>query len=702
MSSHRVTDKPRLFNAPNAPAPSAPNPPPIEDAAHKPSHPYPNASARHPNRARRHWISIFSMLLAVAGTAVAQTSEEGLAFRTPTGWQPTLALDTAVDMQIHGLIAQVKVRQQFVNDTAEWQEGRYLLPLPSDAAVGSLRVSIGSRLIEGEVREKEAAKQIFAQAAQSGQTAAIVEQARPNLFRTGLTNIGPGERIEVEIGYWQQVSYRDEAFSISLPLTLKPRYVSSALNLANDEQPDSIGSAVKGVNDGVEPTVSVNVDLDAGVPLAGIDSTTHTVTVTQKVGFQRIQLANLVELADRDFELRWRPMPSSVPQRAVFTEEVDGEHYALLMLLPPTLPVKALPREMILVIDTSGSMSGSAMNQAIAALDTALVKLGPQDRFNIIRFSNVSERMSPESLSVTDDSISRARRYVASLSAEGGTEMAPALHLAFEGVPPAGMVRQVVLATDAAIGNEADLLTLIETLHGEARVFPIGIGSAPNSHFIRKAAEIGRGSQVVIRDIQEVAERMSGLFARLDRPVLRDLTVQWPDATDVYPPQLPDLYAGEPLLIVARLPVLQGEMNIVGQTSDRPWRSKMLLNPLQVVRAEGVGRLWGRARIEAIEDAMRLGLGEEEGRALILETALQHGLASRFSSLIAVERTPSRPLDAALAATDIPNAAAADSLALAQGATSARSQIGIAVTLLLIAGAVFRRRDEQAHAPGLA
>jgi Ca-activated chloride channel family protein len=417
--------------------------------------------------------------------------------------------------------------------------------------------------------------------------------------------------------------------------------------------------------------------------------------------FQRVQLADLVELADRDFELRWQPLASQVPQRAVFSEEVDGEHYALLMLLPPTLPVRALPREVILVIDTSGSMSGSAIEQATAALDAALLTLGPDDRFNVIRFSDTTERLFPESMPASIDMVTRARRHVASLQADGGTEMAPALLMAFEGTAPTGMVRQVVLATDAAISNEAALLTMIDQRRGDSRLFPIGIGSAPNGHFIRKAAEIGRGTQVLIRDIAEVAGRMGALFSRIERPLLREIDVQWPDAIDIYPPRLPDLYHGEPLLVIARLPVLQGEMAIVGQTRGQPWRSTLRLDPLHVIAAEGVGRLWARARIEALEDAMREGLDATEGREQIVEAALQHGLASRYTSLVAVEQAPSRPEDEALASTDIANAAPADALAMAQGSSSARSKLGLAITLALMATAVFRRREPE-PIPGLA
>ncbi len=642
---------------------------------------------------RRRLRGALGMLLSLAA-ALGHAGTPSFELHSNDRWTPTLALDSAVEMQVHGLVAEVVVRQAFVNDSGDWLEGRYLLPLPDRAAVARLRIRIGERLIEGEVQEIAHARALYQAASTDGRRAALVEQQRPNLFRTAVTNIGPGETVEVEVGYWQAVDYRDGEFSLGLPLTLTPRY-RSASDTADPVPPITVAPASDGsvaAASGLEPSVSLRVELQAGVPLAEVYSPTHAIAVRAHGSAASVELADLVEPADRDFELRWRPWPSREPQRAVFVERVDGDEFAMLMLLPPARPVAALPRELVLVVDTSGSMHGDAIRQAIAALDGALLRLRPGDRFNVVRFSNHSERLFAESVAVTPQSIGEARRFVAELRAEGGTEMAPALALAFGGEVPAGFVRQVVLATDAAIDREQALLTQIERLRGDARLFPIGIGSAPNAHFIRKAGELGRGTHVLIRDIGEVAQQMEALFARLDRPMLRDLELQFPQPAEAYPERVPDLYHGEPLLLVARLPRLQGELTIRGHTADAPWQSSLRLDPLLQQPAAGIGRLWARARIEALEDALRHGADEGAIRPQIVDTALQHGLTSRYTSLIAVERTPIRPIDAALTSSVIPNAAPAETLAMAQGSTAARSRIGMALALSLLIGAVLRGR----------
>jgi Ca-activated chloride channel homolog len=645
-------------------------------------------------------------LLSLFSAAHAAPDDAALELRTDVGWSRALLLDSAVEMQVSGLIAEVVLRQRYVNDSELWLEGRYLLPLPEQAAVGRLRVRIGERLVEGEIRERSEARAVFAAAAKDGRRAALVEQHRPNLFRTGLTNIGPGEEIEVEIGYWQPVDYRDGEFAIALPLTMTPRYrgveevdapidgTSSTYHLPSQPfAPTTVPAQL-------EPTVAITVELRAGLPLSRVYSPTHRIATDLRDGVHRIELAELVEAADRDFELRWQPLASTLPQRAVFVEEVDGEHFALVLLLPPTQAVAPLPREMILVIDHSGSMHGAAMQQAIAALDNALQRLRPGERFNVVRFNHLSEALYDAPVPATASTIAEARRYVAALTADGGTEMQPALSLAFAGSPPPGFVRQVVLATDAAIGNEQALFAQIDRERGSARLFPVGIGSAPNGHFVRKSAQLGRGSPTTIRAIDEVAERMDTLFARLDRPLLQDLDLHWPAAIDVYPARLPDLYAGEPLQVLARMPVLQGELALSGRSRERPWHSRLRLDAHVLTPAAGIGRLWARARIDMLEDAAREGADPAEIRSAIIDTALAHGITSRHTSLVAVEKTPVRPAQQPLAATEIANAAPADTLALAQGSTPARSRLGFAVALLLLGAAVMRRREDSVPALG--
>lgn len=646
-----------------------------------------------PRRGGRTIGVLLALLALIAAPAVA--GEEGLQWHgADGGWTTQFALETEVGIDVVGMLAEVVVTQRYVNESDQWREGRYLLPLPDDAAVATLSVHIGDRVIEGEVREKQAARQAYEQAASAGQRAALVEASRPNLFRTAVANVAPGEAIEVRVGYWQPVDYRDGGFSLTLPLTLTPRY-HPASGCAPDcePHPESLPMAMQAerASRGLEPLASVHARIEAGIPLAYVGSPTHQVEVTPDGGRYLVELERLVERSDRDFELRWHPRPSAAPQRAVFVESLDDGHHLQVMLVPPTLPVDPLPRELILVIDNSGSMHGASMQQAIAALDDALSRLREDDMFNIVRFNHTAEALFPEPVMASAANIDRARGFVSRLRAHGGTELRGALELAFRGQPRQEMLRQVVLATDAAIGNERALFSMIEHDRGDARVFPVGIGSAPNGYFLRRAAELGRGSETTIRDTGEVAQAMGRLFERLDRPAMRDIELQWPGLAEAFPHPLPDLYAGEPLRLAARVDVLEGALVVRGHTPHGIWQETL---PLAAARpARGAGRLWASARVRALEDRLRDGAPEEEVRQEVLATALEHQIVSRFTSLVAVERQPVRPAGEPLDSTAFANASPHGSVAFAQGSTGLRRSFGIALALGLLAAALWRKEE---------
>lgn len=636
----------------------------------------------------------FPRILMLFGAGLLLTSglarAEGLSLRAQGAehWQSAFALETHVDLRVRGLMAEVRVRQRFSNASGEWMEGRYRLPLPDDAAVGRLRMQVGERLIEGEVQEKQQAAATYAAAASEGRTASLVERERPNLFQTRVANIGPGETVEIEIGYWQTVRWQDGRFRLGLPLTFVPPHhggrgeLDAALDRA---QPAEVPAQGIALGSAAAPKFSLGVDLDAGLPLASIDSPSHAIAVRREGERHRIELGDTQVDSDRDFELRWTPQPSARPQQALFVEDRPDARYAFLTLIPPTRPVAPVPRELILVVDNSGSMHGVSMQQAKAAVDRALTGLRASDRFNVIRFDHGFDRVFPQPVEASAAHIARARRFVEGLDAEGGTEMLAPLIEAFAMPATPSHLRQVVLITDGAISNEAQLLNHIEHGRGEARLFAVGIGSAPNAHILRRMAEVGRGAQVTIRRIEDVAEVTDQLLAKLGQPALRDLKAVWPEGAEAYPAQLPDLYLGEPLQVLMRLPQGGKQGRLEGTAPDLSWRAEVKLGEPRLASTEGVARLWAAARIAELEDSLRQGANADEVRAGVLTLALEHGLASAYTSFVAVDRTPRRPEAADLASLQFANAAPAGSVDFAAGATGFERSLRLALLLGAIA-----------------
>jgi Ca-activated chloride channel family protein len=610
------------------------------------------------------------------------------------------ATELDVRLAVSGMVAEGVVSQRFRNDTSSFLEGQYLLPLPEGAAVHTLKLRIGQRVIEGEIRERGQARAEYAAAAAAGQRASLVEQHQANLFRTAVANVAPGEEVSVEVGWWQRVDYRDGEFSLVFPLTFVPRY---ALGGGTGEVDAALGATVAASTADSAPTViaapivDLVVALDPGLPVNAIHSDSHPVDVQRNAGRYDIALVGDRVPADRDFVLRWKPEPAKAPGAALFVEQTPEASYALVMMVAPPAQVERLPRELVLVVDTSGSMLGRSLAQAKAAADAALARLTAQDRFNVIRFSSDTEPLFEQPTAATPQAVQLAREWVATFEADGGTEMLGALQAALAGSPPAGYVRQVVFATDGAVTEADAMYTTIEQQLGAARLFPIGIGDAPNGHFMAQAARMGRGASLAIRDGAEVEQRMIALFDKLDRPALSDISLRWPALAESYPEAMPDLYAGEPLLAVTRIDRASGEVVAHGQVKQAGWSQTLSLARKR--SDAGIARLWAKARVESLEDSLRRGADADTVRAQIIEVALRHHLVTRHTSLVAVDRTPVRPADAALEPVATANGERGDDLAYAATATSAPlAALAGLLGLLLLAWARGGRRVEVARA----
>tara|TARA_R110000868_G_scaffold158190_3_gene386132 strand:+ start:14521 stop:16755 length:2235 start_codon:yes stop_codon:yes gene_type:complete len=602
------------------------------------------------------------------GALLLKTVEEGL-------YIPAPLLATDIEVSIAGPIVRTTITQRFENPSDSWIEGTYLFPMPEDSGVDRLRMQIGDRFIEGEIHERQEARRIYTEARANGQRASLIEQERPNMFTTSVANIGPHETIIVQIEYQDVARLNDGTFEMRVPLGITPRYIPQpeGFVFAGDG-----GERMQALDDAAritapillpseEPTeylrlpVTIEVDLQPGFELGRVASLYHATLVTHaQPDHAVIELAAGPVPANRDFVLTWRPANEAAPSAALFTEEWEGETYLLAQILPPATlgaDTPRRPRETIFVIDNSGSMAGASMRQAREALVAAIDRLQPGDRFNVIRFDNTMERVFPAPVDASPATISRARNFAAQLEAEGGTVMLPALRAAFTDATPddTSRVRQVVFLTDGAIGNEAELFAAINQGLGRSRLFPVGIGAAPNTYFMSRAARLGRGTFTHIGDVGEVAQEMDRLFTALERPVMTQLDALFPAGalSEIWPAPLPDLYYGEPVLLTARLSSPDGIMRLEGQLAGSQWQETIALNEARP--ASGVVTLWARNRIRALEEMRFQGASSASIDASVLETALDFHLVSRLTSLVAVDATPARPVGEDLAQTAVPN-----------------------------------------------
>ena len=240
----------------------------------------------------------------------------------------------------------------------------------------------------------------------------------------------------------------------------------------------------------------------------------------------------------------------------------------------------------------------------------------------------------------TPASLAEATGFIGRLDAQGGTNMSPAFDLALRLPPRDGLLRQIVFITDGSVGNEQELLLQVGEQLGESRLFPVSIGSAPNAWFMRKAAVVGRGSHTHIGRLDQVEESMAALWARIETPAVQDICVDWGMEAEYYPEIVPDLYAGEPLWLYARLPHLPAAVTLCGERGGRYWESTASLIPGPA--GESIATLWARSKVEALEDSQIFGTDADRIREEVLDIALQHGLLTRYTSLVAVDKTPVR------------------------------------------------------------
>ena len=582
------------------------------------------------------------------------------------------AIITDVDIDISGPIARTKVTQRFENTSDSWVEGIYVFPLPDESAVDILRMQIGDRFIEGQIKERKQARLIYETAKAEGRKASLMEQERANIFTNSIANIGPGETVVVQIEYQETIRIDGGRFSLRFPMVVGPRYSPPPQVLVasidettgwavSDPVPDRerISPPYNHPDLGFTNPINLTIDINAGFPIGALDSSYHAInTAWDGTNHAVLTLQDESVPANRDFELVWSPKSGGAPRAALFSEGVGGDDYYLLMITPPDPEVATAvaPREVTFIIDTSGSMGGESIRQARTSLAMAVQRLGPSDTFNVIEFNSVTNTLFDAPRQANADNLRRALTWIEGLKARGATEMLPALRAAFYlGADDADRLRQVIFLTDGAIGNEQALFETITQGRGDARIFTVGIGSAPNSFFMTRAAELGRGTFTHIGSVSEVAERMGALFTKLETPAITDLALTWPDGTSVDTSftLVPDVYQGETLSIAAKANTSTGDVVLTGTSGDQPWQVSLKLD--QASARTGISKLWARKKITALElDRARRGAVPETLDASILDIALTHSLISRLTSLVAVDITPARPEGSELIARNVP------------------------------------------------
>jgi Ca-activated chloride channel family protein len=629
---------------------------------------------KHENFVRLVLLAAFIVLVALAprtslpaGAASAAQVESGepelgegsLVYKSPVSGRYDVVplIHTDVGLDVRGLVAAATVTQQYANATTQPIEAVYIFPLPHDAAVYDMEIRVGNRVIRSVVREREEAKKAYEAAKSEGKRAALVEEERPNIFTASVANIMPGDHVNVRLRYVEPLRWDEGKMRLVFPMTVGPRYIPgtqatghSGTGWASDTDAVADASRITPVVRNPESRpghdISLAVDLDPGFETTSIKSVSHEINIRRNEdGRQHVELTTGTTIPNKDFVLEVQQAPTTKPKTALFLSPASdsGEVPFLLAAYPPTVqPTERMPVEMLYMIDVSGSMAGTSIEQAREALLQALDRLRPSDRFGILQFSSGFHEFAAEPLSATDDNLEQARRYVRGLEAGGGTEMLPALTHLMQKPQTAGYLRHIVLLTDGDLGNEEEIFAALRRDLGDARLYTVGIGSEPNIFLATKMAQYGRGTFTHIANINEVRDQMTRLFECIESPVLTEEKLSFEGVTveDLYPKRPPDLFAHQPLLIFGRISKGRtGKLHLTARAGNEPYETTISFNAAKATSHPGITTLWARQRVEELMDQWRESdeNNKAEIRASIIAHAIRYHLVTRFTSLVAVE-----------------------------------------------------------------
>jgi Ca-activated chloride channel family protein len=585
---------------------------------------------------------------------------------------------TEIHAEVTGSIARVVVEQEFQNPYRRGIEAVYVFPLPHASAVDDLEMRIGDRIVRGEIRTRRAARETYEQAKQQGRLAALLDQERPNIFTQQVANIQPGHSIRVRICYVDMLEYHDGGYEMVIPTVVGPRFIpgqplagggnvpASVPPLDDDAPHPDAGESGTGwspdtdrVPDASRITppvvlpgrraghdIQIRVELDAGVPLQRVECPSHAVDLERPgPAAARLRLQPADTIPNKDFVLRYR-VASERPELG-FLSHRDPRHpegYGYFSLaFQPELEVtarEARPKEIIFILDTSGSMRGEPMARSKAAMRWALQHLDPDDTFQIIRFSDEASSFSPRPVRCTTANVQRGLLYVEQMEGSGGTQMLSGIEAALDLPLDAERLRIVCMLTDGYIGNETEILGAVRQKIGDARLYSFGIGAAVNHYLLDEMAEEGRGMVDYVPldgDTRPIVERF---YARIARPHLTDIAIDWGDldVQGVYPARVPDLFAGRPLVLAGRYQRPgRGEIVVRGRLGRRPFERRLPVElPADAPEHAPLGTLWARRRIDSL--MQRLVGGEDSTLvAAVTDVALSFHLMTRYTSFVAVD-----------------------------------------------------------------
>ncbi len=580
---------------------------------------------------------LLAIALLTIGTYAQDTTEGTLYARDKKGGELGACplKNTAVKADISGFLARVRVTQEFENTFAEAIEAVYTFPLSQNGAVDDMTMTIGSRVVRGKIMKREEARAVYETAKAAGQTASLLDQERPNIFTQAVANIMPGEKVVIEISYVETLKYEDGGYEFVFPMTVGPRYIPGSVRDASKIKPPV--AETRAGHD-----VSIEVNLNAGVPVEEVRSTSHRIEqLNHTPSRANIKLQGEKVIPNKDFILRYDVTGKRIEDAILAHRTGRGGFFSLVLQPPDKFTSEDItPKEIVFVLDTSGSMSGFPIEKAKEAMRLSLDGLNPNDTFNLITFAGDTHVLFEEPVPATQANLERAQAFLDSREGGGGTEMMKAIKTALDPSDSQEHLRIVCFMTDAFVGNDNEIIAEIQK-HPKARVFSFGIGSSVNRALLDKMAEAGNGEVEYVALTDDGSKAAKKFYERVRTPLLTELSIDWNGmpVADVYPSKLTDLFSSKPVIVNARYSkAASGTIKLRGKVAGQPYERSININLPETEAANDVlATLWARRRVDELSMEALKGKGVDALNTQIAGLGLEFRILTQFTSFVAVE-----------------------------------------------------------------
>jgi len=590
---------------------------------------------------------IVASLLAATLTMQVESRVPGtgqLQFFPANAKAPTLCAltKTQVDANVDGFGARVTVVQTFRNPSRTPVEAIYTFPLPNDSAVDRMRIQVGSRIIEGELKRRDDARAVYEAAKNAGQTASLLDQERANIFTQSIANLMPGQEVKVEISYAQMLKYEGGQYEFSFPMTIGPRYMGAA---TPDPGKISPSFAPTGTRTGAD--IDLKVHLNAGAPIKSLTSILHKIRSSRSDDqHAEVELGKANEIPNRDFVLKYSVATDKV-QSAFLTnyDPIKGGFFSLV-LMPPKAPTndQIAPKELIFVMDQSGSQSGFPLEKSKELTLKMIEKMRTGDTFNVLGFSNDVNKLWPSPRRNTADNRAEASAWVRKMQVTGGTELQKAVIAALSPAPDPRRLRYVVFNTDGFVGQDKQIIDDLRQYRGTSRLFAFGIGNSVNRDLIDAMSVEGRGDSEIVTLAEDANGAVDRFLKRSGNPILSGVAVSCDDATELSPGVLPDVLSDKPIIVYGRYSKPgPGKIVVSGKMGGQPWSRTIDVNfPVRNQDDSAITSLWARHKVDDITRAgfIQSVSGDRVSpvKEQVEKVALAYNIMSPYTSFVAVEK----------------------------------------------------------------